>query len=801
MHKSHSWLFFFCAIEGAVALTALLLIPSEGGIFSPARLALLTILLALIAFWTYLGIRPPHSLDKLARPAFIVISVLPALTFSLLLFLLRYLDPERLLPAYERLSPLLWYLFVLSVQAAFFLLVLYKGFHPANLSSRRPLYISALIAFAILISVLILISVTRLGIKPDSAYWAEPGTPMLGWQFALALIVGVSVFCISFYVRAKPLDIVLPLFVYFAAVVIWLSVPLNVLQNSFYMPINPPVSQPFPYSDAGYYDQMAHSILIGHPYHNDVPTRPLYLSLLAILHLIFGEDYARIISGQTFLLALIPVTLYLLGKNLHSHATGMIVASFFIFRELTTLMISSDTRVSNTKTLLVDLPTLLLLLLACLAVFYWLKNRDKNSALISGGAFGLLLLLRTQSLLVLPFILLAVVLVLGWRGKIPYRLTALFFLGLIITIAPWLTHNYLLTGEFAFDATSQYKTIASQYAYSGNLDTTSYDFEGKSLGWVLVEFAVRDPAFVFGFIATHFLAAQVNGMLALPLFKPYNGISAPVNLYWMEWNGQLEWFNLALLIFYLAIIALGFGAAWRRWRWLGLLPLAFSIGYALATAVGRFSGWRYDLPADWIYYFYFGVGFAELIQLAAMAFGVENNAPKQPEAIADSKPNGIRLAGLALLFVFLGTLPWAIKYISPPRYADQSPDTLEAEIVSITNAPTLNEINAFTLQAGSFLQEGRLLYPRFFTRNSGLASTNPWPSYAIRDYPRLGFLLINQASISAVFPTRNALEPFPHASDAIILGCQREDHVEVRLIAFPDLDVLYLSAPLTDPCD
>jgi hypothetical protein len=87
---------------------------------------------------------------------------------------------------------------------------------------------------------------------------------------------------------------------------------------------------------------------------------------LTILHLLFGENYRNIIIGQTFVLAAIPVIFYYLGKKLHSRAAGTVIALLFIFRELNTLLISSNTRVSNTKMLLVDLPTLLLLILACL---------------------------------------------------------------------------------------------------------------------------------------------------------------------------------------------------------------------------------------------------------------------------------------------------------------------------------------------------------------------------------------------------------------------------------------------------
>jgi hypothetical protein len=803
IQKPLSWFFYLCAMEGAVALTALLLIPSEGGNLSSARLALISILLASCILWIVLGLRPPHGIDKLARPAFIVVSALLAIVPGLVLFLLRYLDPDRFLSAYERLSPLLWYFLILLIQGSLLLLYLRTGFHLSNFFSYKAVYISSLIFFCFLVLALIFVSLTRLGITPDPAYWGEPGVPILGWQFAVALIGGLAFFCVAFYVSARTLDILLPLTVYLAAVAFWLSVPANVLASSFYMPIDPPAFQPFPYSDAGYYDQMAHSVLIGHPYLGEIPSRPLYIFLLTVLHRLFGEDYRRIIAGQTLLLAIIPVVLYYLGKKLHSRAAGVTIALFFIFRELTTLLISSNTRVSNTRTLLVDLPTLLLLSLSCLFVFRWLERKGQKDAFIAGGMLGLLLLLRTQSMLLVPFIILLALLVLGWRNRSFYLLTAIFLLGLIIAVLPWLVHNYLQTGELAFDAPFQYKVIASQYAYSGNLDIRNYDFEGKGLARILIEFALKDPKFVFDFIANHFLAAQINGLLALPLIERFNGIFEPINLYWMNWNGQLEWYNLVLLIVYLTVIAIGLGAAWRSWSWMGLLPLAFSAGYTLATAIGRFSGWRYDLPADWIWYFYFGIGFAELLRHAASMFGIEQvrlTVPDGQNRAATLQPlRGWTGLSLAFVFILISASPWLIKNISAPRYSEQSPAILAAKITSISGAPASEEIQAFAAQPGAFIRAGRVLYPRSFSRDRGLASTNPWPAYAVRNYPRLGFLLLNQQSISAVFPGR-INSSFPHAADAIVLGCQRNDYVEVRLIAFTELDTVYLSAPLTETC-
>jgi hypothetical protein len=320
----------------------------------------------------------------------------------------------------------------------------------------------------------------------------------------------------------------------------------------------------------------------------------------------------------------------------------------------------------------------------------------------------------------------------------------------------------------------------------------------------MIEFALKDPAFVFGFITNHFLAAQVNGLLALPLIKTYYGIFEPIHLYWMDWNGSLEWYNVTLLIFFLAMIAIGMGSAWRRWRWIGLLPIGFNVGYIFATAIGRFSGWRYDLPADWLPYFYFGIGSAELLLQAALLFGAGegwsgdrvNGAIYPNRGAARSFPRLILFAGL---FALLGAMPWMAEMIATPRYADQSQERLKEKIMAMSDAPDTDAVNTFLAQPDAFIQTGRVLYPRFFPRDDGLSSTNPWPSYAIRDYARLGFLLLNESTTWVVFPTKR-ISDFPHAADAIVLGCEGDDYVEARLIAFPELNAVYLSEPFTETC-
>jgi hypothetical protein len=224
------------------------------------------------------------------------------------------------------------------------------------------------------------------------------------------------------------------------------------------------------------------------------------------------------------------------------------------------------------------------------------------------------------------------------------------------------------------------------------------------VGQILIEFAIKDPAFVFGFISNHFLAAEVNGLLALPLIKPYNGLLAPLNLYWNSWNGSIEWYNALLLVFYLALIALGLASAWKRLRWAGLLPLAFNIGYTLATAIGRFSGWRYDLPADWVPYFYFGLGVVELFIIFGALFGT--NTKNDNLNVETTKSNHPAVFSVSLLgmFILLASLPWMAEGLSSPRYPDQTSAALQArlaELDSVKQIATADEIETFISQPAS----------------------------------------------------------------------------------------------------
>jgi len=109
-----------------------------------------------------------------------------------------------------------------------------------------------------------------------------------------------------------------------------------------------------------------------------------------------------------------------------------------------------------------------------------------------------------------------------------------------------------------------------------------------------------------------------------------------------------------------------------------------------------------------------------------------------------------------------------------------------------------HEIDIFLEEPQAVLLEGRMLYPRMYRRDEGMISSNPWPAYAVKNYARIGFLLLNDGRSDAIFVTRDLLD-FPQGADMVLLGCQREDYIEARVIDFGDRT--FQSAPLTDPCN
>jgi hypothetical protein len=184
---SRFWPHFFLLsiLEGLAALAALFVIPGEG--LSLARLALFVIILLPLAASGWLFVRSlnadwrAHHLEPTAHPklfrALTIFCSLLFLTSGLLLFLLRYLNPEATATYFVRARPALTYLLLLAAQTVLWLTALRNGIHLQSAWTRRAVFVSAGIVFAVFLVIWLVIIFTGLGITKDTSYWGEPGVP------------------------------------------------------------------------------------------------------------------------------------------------------------------------------------------------------------------------------------------------------------------------------------------------------------------------------------------------------------------------------------------------------------------------------------------------------------------------------------------------------------------------------------------------------------------------------------------------------------------------------------------------
>ena len=64
----------------------------------------------------------------------------------------------------------------------------------------------------------------------------------------------------------------------------------------------------------------------------------------------------------------------------------------------------------------------------------------------------------------------------------------------------------------------------------------------------------------------------------------------------------------------------------------------------------------------------------------------------------------------------------------------------------------------------------------------------------------MGFFMLTPDGVEQALLPMKGSQPFPHAQDAILLGCERDDFVEVKLILFTETGDVYSHGSLADGC-
>ncbi|MHC1784872.1 MAG: hypothetical protein AB9891_19325 [Anaerolineaceae bacterium] len=829
-------------IEGLIAFCLLAVIPSdyEAGVlfgFSASRLALLTvhaILLLLLVYLLFLDRRSKFSLLKKLEP-FVVfhsgkwtgaIAVLlmtaALLPLQLLLSLYYTTGSYREYAYFQRLLPTLCWLFFIGLQSLLWLLFRNRSAVLGLIKKNRPGLIPTAIVLLLFLSTAVFSSTTGIGLKADKYGWGAPGVPLMEWQiwfsiifaFLTASILGGSLYSNSPLSRK---DLFICIGIWITAVVIWGSQPVP--PGFFATPGRLPNFEIYPFSDGAFYDFYAQNIVIGNGYRSlQIPPRPLYILFLAVAHFIVGQDYNLVVLIQTLLLALIPVAIYLLGRTMHSTTAGLAAASMAILRELTTILSTPFTDdISNSKLLFADLPSTLGIAILILCVFLWLRNPCKRTGLqmASGLSMGILLLVRTQSLLLLPVVFL-VGLVTYRKRLLQFTLDfGLFTIVMAVCIAPWLVRNYSITGAFIFDhPESQSRVIAQRYDFDGDFNTHERQ-PGEDTGafsnrltTAIQQTIIKHPLYVAEFVTAHFLNNEIDDLLILPI---RSGLSSPRELlfptlpFWQEWNGHISGKQGLLLAANLLIISFGIGVSWKKYKILGLFPLFINLTYNLSTAIARYSGWRYLLPVDWIMYFYFSIGLVTLLALLIRypIKKLENPSSEIP-AGSDSEgrqplqfpPARLSIAVLLLSLLFGCSLILA-ETVIPPRFSISEnkqvlPEMLANPAVK-SSGINLEALSLLQSNPNAFIVRGRALYPRFYGASEGEARTAK-TGYAPSPDARLVFMVASIPDGLTIFNTDTSPEYFPNGADVSVVGCQHQLYAEAWIVTIHgDKEVTYIT--------
>ncbi|MEP6896802.1 MAG: glycosyltransferase family 39 protein, partial [Chloroflexota bacterium] len=522
----------------------------------------------------------------------------------------------------------------------------------------------------------------------------------------------------------------------------------------------------------------AYQLLFGAGFNTQLVRRPVYVAMLALFHQIAGAGYERTIFLQILTLAFIPALIYLLVTKLSNRMAGLLAGGLVAMREANAIRLTKQVIVSNSKMMMSDLVTMLgiVIILYVAANLLTKPRRDPWQLAILGAVLGLTVLVRTQTVILLPVILLFFFIV---KQPVKTRIYAAIYvlIGFVVILAPWVWRNWNLTGTFVLDDRGEERLLARDYSANPLELPTPLSNESETefstrLHKEVLTYAVSHPGDVLFFVSNHFFHNLAEAVLYI---SPVYSNSSPENLitlvpYWGTWDGTLTNRNILLLFVNLAIIAFGIAVAQQQHKLAGWLPLVVLIVYSGGNALVRTSGWRFSLPVDWIILIYYCIALANLpAKVGKLAQKEKSVLPSQIEEFP-SQQTLLSPIIFALLFLAGASLPIAERLIPSRDYGNY---TVEASAV-LDQEKFLSpaEIDTFIQQENAVFISGIALYPRYVEPN-GKLYLPATPS----DLSYLQFLLIGNTSEQIVLPLPAAPQGIPHTSTVSVIGCKDSGYI------------------------
>ncbi len=786
-------------VEGLLVVSKYIQTPSESDAavllgFSFLRLSILLALALVLVLTVYLFISSKRPAWWEVMPGKFVVQVferpemfwLLTPVLALLYFLVFSTDAYLgFMAGYRgRLLPILiWFVFVASQWLLSWLYMQTLDFH--FLENFRLVLIPAGIAFLLIFVVIGFISASHIGLTADAVYWQKAGVPILFAQLVLMIAMAgmLHLFFTKFNIPDhKKIDLLIFIVLWVVAFTIWMGQPARPSYNS--LKPAPPNFQSYPFGDAMRYDLVAQEFLIGKPIPADFLAKPLYSFFLSVLHLIAGQNFDGIIMLQVAVLAFIPSLMYLLTRNLGGRLSGIIAAFLIIVRELNAIQLSNVIQVSHVKLLLSDALAMGNMMLLIWLMVQWLEKPSSRRALpiAVGGAMGLLIILRGHPVLIAPVLFLIVFIYLRKNGFLLRDGLWKITVGLLLVMLPWFWHTYDLTGRWAFqDDTSSLRLDAFAQSYAASTDTGSASygqFEAQVFQHVLTH-----PVEVARFVSAHYFHNIVFSYVFLPQSLQIESLRSYVNRlpFWGTWHGELDIESRFLMLIHSSVLALGFGAAWKKTKGLTFIPVILGAAYNLSVAVTRRSGWRFIQPADWVTLVFYAIGIIQFIlmlsSLVKRSVDIQADQRVDVDGSAISVPSRQSYASVSLPFFFIAiALVMGHKAFPTSYLAKNSNEVIRMYLDASQQSSGLDsvKIGQFMQHEGATIIYGKVLYPVYFKSKDG-ALNHLFPNFAPKPYGRIVFYVIGSEPAGVILPIDSRPSILPDGADVIVLGCKTKD--------------------------
>jgi hypothetical protein len=826
---------FFLAVTAAALLAGMLLSPSEPGSAILLGLSLPRLLLALALsmatiFFGWLAVKAFKDqgwADRLVErwfgetPLRPLITVLAGITFGLgwLGCFLPFYRAGFLGVHWERLRPAM--VFLLLVGFATLVIILLRRSDFSRLTDRDIRnYRSSLLWFVPVAATIGIMLLTDFGVYAREDHWYGAGVPILITQLIAAVLGGLLFLQAEKRRATRPLDLLVCFLIFAVTAVLWAREPL---QKSFLF-IGPyaPNRVLYPFADAAIFDTASQFALIGQNFflfNGPFFERALYISFLVYLHSAFGQDYAQLMAAQAAIFAIFPALVYLVGKSLDSRAVGFAAALVAMFRGANAIAASNMIDMANPKMMLTDFPTAIGMALIVWLTCEWLKRPEQkwHYPLWIGGVIGLSIMLRTNTLILLPLIPLYAYLKFHPAWKKWLAASVLVALAAFAVTLPWELRNQSLGGQMYGSIVAKFQNVIqrrytppvqpdSQLPGQENLSFLSLKGTQSLLTLVddatlVLEHSCNSTAC---FVPNHFLHNVLTSVLILPTSLVLDDLRYSVrerHLYWRpDWDGTLPATSLFFLALNLFFIVVGIRLAWERHRLAGIAPLAIFMFYNLSNGFARTSGGRYIVPIDWIVTIYFLIGLIYTILLVARALGTRWAffPPEAYEASRGQRSSMNRLTGAVLILAALfglGALIPLAENIHVNRYQNfDVSQTLTQRAPQIAAAGlSLEEIDSFLQNPNAEISVGRALYPRFYIENEGEVHFYP---VVVMGFPRTTFTLVGPGGEKGIVLPGGKPDYFPHAADTLVIGCREQLYVDaLAVIVLDENGAVYTRSP------